>query len=184
MNYSEKSFENTGIEKLLLLEIFLFDNCQVTNIFWIKLKIVIRNIDKCTSETDGKIMNLHIPKIIAYSFKKQKFQVLSKSKLKSDKEKFHLMSERNVLLNNLEHSFLVSLHYAFQSPSKLYFVLDYVNGGELFYHLQRDRHFSEDRAKFYAAEIACALGYLHSRNILYRWVPDHFWQNFPLIRPH
>jgi len=55
------------------------------------------------------------------------------------------MAERNVLLKNLKHPFLVGLHYSFQTSDKLYFVLDYVNGGELFFHLQRERTFTEDR---------------------------------------
>ena len=78
------------------------------------------------------------------------------------------MSERNVLLKNVKHPFLVGLHFSFQTADKLYFVLDYINGGELFYHLQRERCFLEPRARFYAAEIASALGYLHSLNIVYR----------------
>ena len=77
------------------------------------------------------------------------------------------MSERNVLINN-KHPFLVGLHYAFQNPGKLYLVMDFINGGELFYHVQKEGRFSEQRAKFYAAEIACALGYLHSQKIIYR----------------
>ncbi|OCT80280.1 hypothetical protein XELAEV_18027098mg [Xenopus laevis] len=56
----------------------------------------------------------------------------------------------------------------FRTISILYFILDYINGGELFYHLQRERCFLEPRARFYAAEIASALGYLHSLNIVYR----------------
>ena len=48
----------------------------------------------------------------------------------------HVMSERNVLLKNLQHPFVVGLYCSFQTPDKLYFVLDYVNGGELFFHLQ------------------------------------------------
>ncbi|KAG2460779.1 SGK1 kinase, partial [Polypterus senegalus] len=80
----------------------------------------------------------------------------------------HIMAERSVLLKNLKHPFLVGLHYSFQTAEKLYFVLDYVNGGELFYHLQRERVFLEPRARFYAAEIASALGYLHSLHIVYR----------------
>jgi len=55
------------------------------------------------------------------------------------------MAERNVLLQNLKHPFLVGLHYSFQTSDKLYFVLDYVNGGELFFHLQKERTFSEPR---------------------------------------
>lgn len=105
------------------------------------------------------------------------------------------MAERSVLMKNIKHPFLVGLHYSFQTTDKLYFVLDYVNGGEvtpqsrpesrwkcpfevltsgfyrllqLFYHLQRERIFLEPRARFYAAEIASALGYLHSLHIVYR----------------
>lgn len=45
------------------------------------------------------------------------------------------MSERNVLLKNVKHPFLVGLHYSFQTADKLYFVLDYINGGEVSYWL-------------------------------------------------
>lgn len=46
--------------------------------------------------------------------------------------------------------------------------MEYVNGGELFFHLSRERVFSEDRTRFYGAEIISALAYLHSQNIIYR----------------
>uniref|UniRef100_A0A4W3J8J2 Serine/threonine-protein kinase Sgk1 n=1 Tax=Callorhinchus milii TaxID=7868 RepID=A0A4W3J8J2_CALMI len=95
-------------------------------------------------------------------------KVLQKKAILKKKEEKHIMSERNVLLKNVKHPFLVGLHYSFQTADKLYFVLDYINGGELFYHLQRERCFLEPRARFYAAEIASALGYLHSLNIVYR----------------
>ncbi|GLH13847.1 Mitogen-activated protein kinase kinase kinase 7 [Gryllus bimaculatus] len=95
-------------------------------------------------------------------------KVLSKKLIMKRNEAKHIMSERNVLLKNLHHPFLVGLHYSFQTPDKLYFVLDYVNGGELFFHLQRERVFSEARSRFYSAEIASALGYLHAHGIVYR----------------
>ncbi|XP_063065649.1 serine/threonine-protein kinase Sgk2 [Engraulis encrasicolus] len=95
-------------------------------------------------------------------------KVLQKNVILKKKEQKNIMAERNVLLKSLKHPFLVNLHYSFQTPEKLYFVLDYVNGGELFYHLQRERCFSEPRARFYAAELASAIGYLHSLNIVYR----------------
>jgi serine/threonine protein kinase len=59
-------------------------------------------------------------------------KVLNKKMIIKRNEKNHIMSERNVLLKNLNHPFLVGLHYSFQSREKLYFVLDYVNGGEVF----------------------------------------------------
>lgn len=95
-------------------------------------------------------------------------KVLAKKMILKRNEKAHIMCERNVLLKNLNHPFLVGLRYSFQSQDKLYFVLDYVNGGELFFHLQKERFFTEARAKFYAAEITTALGYLHSEKIVYR----------------
>ncbi|XP_064604246.1 serine/threonine-protein kinase Sgk3-like isoform X2 [Liolophura sinensis] len=95
-------------------------------------------------------------------------KVLQKQAIMKRNEAKHIMAERNVLLKNIKHPFLVGLHFSFQTPDKLYFVLDYVNGGELFFHLQRERYFPEARAKFYSAEIASALGYLHSLNIIYR----------------
>jgi len=53
--------------------------------------------------------------------------------------------------------------------SKLYLVLDFVNGGELFYHLQQEGIFTEERAKFYAAELVVAIEHLHKYNIIYRF---------------
>ncbi len=58
-------------------------------------------------------------------------KVLSKEAIIKRNEVKHIMAERNVLIRNLKHPFLVGLHYSFQSNDKLYFVLDYVNGGEV-----------------------------------------------------
>ena len=111
-------------------------------------------------------------KVLLAKHKKEKrvyaVKVLAKKMILKRNEKTHIMCERNVLLKNLNHPFLVGLRYSFQSKDKLYFVLDYVNGGELFFHLQKERYFSESRARFYAAEITSALGYLHSEKIVYR----------------
>ena len=61
---------------------------------------------------------------------------------------------------------LQSLKYSFQTTDQLCFVMEYVNGGELFFHLSRERVFSEDRTRFYGAEIISALSYLHECNHL------------------
>lgn len=79
----------------------------------------------------------------------------------------HTKAERNVL-EAVSHPFIVTLHYAFQTPKKLYFVLEYCSGGELFYHLSRAGRFPEARATFYICEILLALHYLHGLNIIYR----------------
>jgi len=58
-------------------------------------------------------------------------KVLDKSQIIRKNEVQHIMAERNVLIHNVSHPFLVGLHYSFQTTDKLYFVLDYVNGGEV-----------------------------------------------------
>ncbi|KAJ1895859.1 Serine/threonine-protein kinase Sgk2 [Kickxella alabastrina] len=96
-------------------------------------------------------------------------KVISKSKLRGRPNEIRrVMSERKVLERTVEHPFLVGLQCAFQTKEKLFFCLDYVNGGELFFHLQRERRFSENRSRFYAAEITCAIEYLHGMGVVYR----------------
>ncbi|MED6268597.1 RAC-gamma serine/threonine-protein kinase, partial [Characodon lateralis] len=79
----------------------------------------------------------------------------------------HTLTESRVL-KNTRHPFLTSLKYSFQTKDRLCFVMEYVNGGELFFHLSRERVFSEERTRFYGAEIVSALNYLHSAKIVYR----------------
>lgn len=94
-------------------------------------------------------------------------KVLKKKALIARKQVAHTKTERNVL-ENIQHPFIVSLRFAFQSKTKLYMILDFFNGGELFYHLKNEKRFSEDRARFYAAEIILAFEELHRNNIVYR----------------
>jgi serine/threonine protein kinase len=63
----------------------------------------------------------------------------------------------------------VSLVYAFQTPEKLYMVMEFVNGGELFFHLKNDKRFPEKRVKYYAAELFLALEHLHNQNVVFRY---------------
>ena len=94
-------------------------------------------------------------------------KVLKKDHVVKNNAVKHTMSENHVL-KNINHPFIVNLKYAFQTSSHLYMVIDYLNGGELFYHLTHDDYFLEPRAKLYAAEVVSALGYLHEHHILYR----------------
>jgi len=94
-------------------------------------------------------------------------KVLDKKHILDHNEVEHTLSEKNILMR-LHHPFLVNMNFSFQTDDKLYFILDYVNGGELFFHLQRDKKFSEERVKFYSAEILLALEHLHTNGIIYR----------------
>lgn len=94
-------------------------------------------------------------------------KIIRKSHIVSRSEVSHTLAERNVLAQ-INHPFIVPLKYSFQSPEKLYLVLAFVNGGELFHHLQREGRFSEDRSKFYTCELLTALECLHNFNVIYR----------------
>ncbi|KAH0785074.1 AGC family protein kinase [Histomonas meleagridis] len=77
------------------------------------------------------------------------------------------LTEKNILFQ-LNHPFLVSAHYSFQTPQKIFIILDYIPGGELFSRLREEGRFSEERVRFYAAEILLGIGYLHKKGYVYR----------------
>jgi len=79
----------------------------------------------------------------------------------------HAVLERDVLLA-VRHPFIVDLHYAFQEGGKVYLVLEYLAGGELFMQLQKERMLMEDTALFYLAQVLLAIEHLHKAGIIYR----------------
>lgn len=95
-------------------------------------------------------------------------KIVKKSGLLDDESLEHVLAENRVL-QTLDHPFLVKLHYSFQTEDRLYFVMEYISGGELFFHIGREKRFSETRSRFYAGEILLALQYLHTHNIVYRY---------------
>uniref|UniRef100_A0A8B9NTY3 Ribosomal protein S6 kinase n=1 Tax=Accipiter nisus TaxID=211598 RepID=A0A8B9NTY3_9AVES len=80
----------------------------------------------------------------------------------------HTRTERQVLEHIRQSPFLVTLHYAFQTDTKLHLILDYINGGELFTHLSHRERFSESEVQIYIGEIVLALEHLHKLGIIYR----------------
>jgi len=78
------------------------------------------------------------------------------------------MIERKVLALGVKHPFLCHLFCTFQTDSHLFFVMEYLNGGDLMFHIQQQGRFDTERARFYSAEIVCALKFLHRKGIVYR----------------
>lgn len=95
-------------------------------------------------------------------------KILSKREIIAKKEVAHTIGERKILQRSLESPFLVGLKFSFQTDTDLYLVTDFKSGGELFWHLQRETRFSEERARFYIAELVLALEHLHKYDIVYR----------------
>ena len=94
-------------------------------------------------------------------------KTIRKAHIISRSEVAHTLAERSVLAQ-INNPFIVPLKFTFQSPEKLYFVLAFVNGGELFHHLQKEQRFDINRSRFYTAELLCALECLHGFNVIYR----------------
>lgn len=83
------------------------------------------------------------------------------------KDAEHTMNERSIL-QAVRHPFIVKLYYAFQTSAKLYLILSYAPGGELFTYLAQEKMFSEPTTCFYSGELLLALEHLHSIGIIYR----------------
>jgi len=96
-------------------------------------------------------------------------KVLKKEFIIENDEVESTKSEKRVFMaaNQERHPFLVNLHSCFQTSTRIYFVMEYISGGDLMWHIQHQQ-FNEKRAKFYACEVLLALEYFHKNNIVYR----------------
>ena len=95
-------------------------------------------------------------------------KVIKKSIVNDDEDIDWIQCEKNVFEKATNHPFLVGLHSCFQTISRLFFVIEFVTGGDLMYHMQRQRKLPESSARFYAAEITIALHFLHEHGVIYR----------------
>lgn len=94
-------------------------------------------------------------------------KILKKQHIIDNKQLEHTKAEKNIL-SYVNHPFLVSLQYAFQTDQKIYFVMEFMKGGELFQHLKKIKKFTETQAKHIAACLVQAIGHLHNKDYIYR----------------
>ncbi|XP_015897490.1 serine/threonine-protein kinase AtPK2/AtPK19 [Ziziphus jujuba] len=94
-------------------------------------------------------------------------KVMRKDKIMEKNHAGYMKAERDIL-TKIDHPFIVQLRYSFQTKYRLYLVLDFVNGGHLFFQLYHHGLFREDLARIYAAEIVSAVSHLHASGIMHR----------------
>jgi hypothetical protein len=125
--------------------------------------------DKSLSMTDFEVHRVlgrgKFGKVLLCSQKTTKKVYAIKVVLKHD---MNSVEKESKVLRSIQHPFIVSLHAAFETASRLYLVMDYVNAGEMYFHVSNFGRFGEERACFYAGEIQLALQCLHGSGIIYR----------------
>jgi protein-serine/threonine kinase len=94
-------------------------------------------------------------------------KILDKKFIVKKNQVSHTQTER-VLLEKLKHPFIVRLNYAFQDSKRLYFLTEFLQGGELFFHLRKNSGYKEKAVRFYMSQILLALEYMHNNNYIYR----------------
>lgn len=94
-------------------------------------------------------------------------KILKKREIEKKNQRLHTIAERDIMIKS-KSPFIVELKYAFQDFKNIYMVMEFIQGGELFLQIRKAGRFSEDRAKFYIAEILLAFEFLHENGIIYR----------------
>ena len=129
-------------------------------------KISLKDFEILTLIGKGSFAKVYLVRN-KYNQKLYSMKKLNKPFIKSNQQEQHIINER-ILLSQMDYPFLVKLYCAFQDSEYLYFIMEFAQGGELFFHLHRETRFEDEKTRFYIAELILVLNFLHKNKIIYR----------------
>ena len=161
-NCCEKKKKINNDETFKLLE----DLLDVKDDNSLGIKITIKDFQKIKLLGKGSFGEVFLVKYIKTN-KIYAMKILDKNKVIEGGQVEHTKIERDLLVN-INCPFIVEIKFAFQDKENLYIITEFLQGGELFFHLHKEKRFTNDKAKFYVSEIVAAIEYLHKKKIVYR----------------
>ena len=179
---SEKEKQNTYTRmpkntKRLDIKDYLFGNQSKTeidsskNTTQIKPKFKNIKVNKDDFDIIKVIGRGYIGKVYLVKYKKNgkyyAMKMMRKDQILSEELKDNILLEKNILME-AQCDFILSLSFFYQTQERMYFITPFLQGGDLYHKLKTDFIFDEDLVKFYSAQIAIALQYLHDFGIVYR----------------
>lgn len=139
-----------------------------------------QQVHKKANKEEAKLEDFEMMRIVGKGTFGKVFQVMHKKTKKVyamkcirkdvvlENEQMDSLKLEKEILYSIEHPFIVGMDYVFENNHRIFFLMDFIEGGELFRHLVQVRRFPEDQARFMIAQVAIALGHLHEKNIVYR----------------
>lgn len=94
-------------------------------------------------------------------------KILIKKQVKLRHQEVHTKAERDLMVK-INCPFIVNIKFAFQDSVKLYIITEFMQGGEMFFHLHKEKKFSDEKTRFYVIEMVLAIEFLHKNKMLYR----------------
>ena len=154
-------------ESLAAYNQFDLKNDKISSKKDIKSKINLTDFKKLRLIGIGSYGKVYVVSSKADSNKLYAVKILNKKDIEKDNLLKNIQTEKKIM-EQINHPFIMKLDYAFQSEKRLFLFTQFMSGGDLSHHLYKENLFSEEKTKFYAAEIILALEHLHSKNYIYR----------------
>ena len=130
------------------------------------IKLTFHDFEKLKVLGKGSFGEVLLVKLKANN-KYYAMKILLKKQVILRHQEAHTKTERDLMVR-INCPFIVNIKFAFQDSVKLYIITEFMQGGEMFFHLHKERRFSNDKTKFYIAEIILAIEFLHKNKMLYR----------------